>query len=330
MSSVCDHFYPGTREGFILVSKAPPKAATDKQRTNGANRESRRAELADFLRNRRAAVRPEDVGLPGGGRRRTPGLRREEVAQLAGVGATWYTWLEQGRDIRASISVLESLANALQLDSAERAHLIMLGRGDEAEVPAPPEETVSPTMRRLIANLGANPALVLGRRWDILAWNRAYALVIGDPLELPAEWRNHVWATFMDPARRKLFADWDRGSRMMVARFRADSARHIGDPSFEALISELRERSPKFREFWQRHEVATSGAGRKFVRHPEVGRLAFEHAVFRVEESPEQRFVLYSPLPLEDTQSKLERLLADDVAGDGVRPPAAVRAARRR
>src|SRR5437867_2813016 len=120
-STVCDHFNPGTREGFILVSAAPPKS-------NGA---PRRAELADFLRTRREAIHPEEVGLPGGGRRRTPGLRREEVAQLAGVGTTWYTWLEQGRDVRASASVLEAIAGALELTPAERAHLILLGRGEQ-------------------------------------------------------------------------------------------------------------------------------------------------------------------------------------------------------
>src|SRR5947208_2242782 len=127
--AVCKDLDPGTREGFILVSKAPPKARTDGDAADGV---PRRAELADFLRTRREAVRPEDVGLPGGGRRRTPGLRREEVSQVAGVGTTWYTWLEQGRDVRASLDVLEALGRALRLTQAERTHLILLGRGEHA------------------------------------------------------------------------------------------------------------------------------------------------------------------------------------------------------
>src|ERR1700689_2232526 len=125
--------------------------------------ERRRAQLSEFLRIRREAIEPHEVGLAGGGRRRTPGLRREEVAQLAGVGTTWYTWLEQGRDVRPSLSVLEGLSVALRMTSAARAHLIMLGRGEQAPPPAAERERVSPTMRRLIANLGSNPAYLLGR-----------------------------------------------------------------------------------------------------------------------------------------------------------------------
>src|SRR6185312_15156773 len=158
-----------------------PKSTETFQNSNGSseairengNGERRRAELADFLRRRRESIRPEDVGLPSGGRRRTPGLRREEVAQLAGVGTTWYTWLEQGRDVRASFDVLEAIAKALRLTGAERNHLILLGRGEEAPACKPPAERVSPTLRRLVESLGANPAMVLGRRWDYLAWNRA-------------------------------------------------------------------------------------------------------------------------------------------------------------
>src|SRR5919201_3772884 len=157
------------------------------------NGERRREELADFLRRKRAGIKPEDVGLPNGGRRRTPGLRREEVALLAGVGTTWYTWLEQGRDVRASLDVLEALARALRLTPAERTHLILLGRGEEAPPCRPPSERVSPTLRRLIENLGPNPAFVLGRRWDYLAWNKAACAVFGDLGKVPRSQRNHLW-----------------------------------------------------------------------------------------------------------------------------------------
>jgi transcriptional regulator with XRE-family HTH domain len=309
---VCDHFDPGTREGFILVSKAPPK--TTKNGNGKANGEGalQRAELADFLRNRREAIRPEDVGLPGGGRRRTPGLRREEVAQLAGVGTTWYTWLEQGRDVRASASVLEAISGALELTPAERAHVMLLGRGEEVEPARAPEEKIDPTIKRMVESMSDGPVCVTGRRFDFLAWNDAHAAVFGDPAELPEGRRNLLWRIFMDPAMRKQLPDWDSGARRLVARFRSEAARHVGDPDFEDLISALQEGSPEFREWWDLHEVATSGVGRKVIHHPKVGKLVFEHAVFRPQETPEQRLVLYSATSQANTPEKLAKLLAED------------------
>ena len=278
------------------------------------NGERRRAELADFLRRRRESLKPEDVGLPGGGRRRTPGLRREEVAQLADVGATWYTWLEQGRDVRASLDVLEAIARALRLTAAERTHLMLLGRGEEPPPSTTLVERVSQPLRRLIENLGANPAYILGRRWDYLAWNRAASAVICDYDRIPRAMRNHVWLHFMDPSRRELFPDWERSSRLLVAKFRADSARHIGDPAFEQLITALRKSSPEFCKMWARHEVAGAGVGRKEVHHPVAGVMVFEHAVFNPAEAPDQRLILYSPLPEHETPAKLARLLEDAAA----------------
>jgi transcriptional regulator with XRE-family HTH domain len=273
--------------------------------------ERRRSELADFLRGRRASLKPEDVGLPGGGRRRTPGLRREEVAQLAGVGATWYTWLEQGRDVRASLEVLEGLARALRMSQAERTHLVLLGRGEEPPPCKSPAERASPTLRRLIENLGPNPAFIIGRRWDYLAWNDAAVALLGDLASVPRAARNHAWLTFTDPARREMFTDWERSSRLLVAKFRADSARHLGDPEFDALVAALRKSSPEFSRAWDRHEVSHSGEGRKDLRHPVVGMLSFSHAVFHPAEFSEQRLILYTPLPDHDTQTKLERLLEE-------------------
>jgi transcriptional regulator with XRE-family HTH domain len=297
--TVCDHFDPGTREGVILVLDAPPK-------TDGA---PRREELADFLRTRREAIRPEEVGLAGGGRRRTPGLRREEVSQLAGVGTTWYTWLEQGRDVRASASVLEAIAGALQLTPAERAHLILLGRGEQVSPVKAPKEKVHPTVKKLVEGLGPNPGAIIGRRYDFLVWNDAHAAVFGDPGEMPDGRRNMLWSVFTDPARRTLHVDWNQGARRLVARFRAQAARYVGDPDFENLISALQEASPEFREWWDLHEVASSGVGRKVLEHPKVGKLVFEHAVFRPEESPEHRFIVYSAVPDANTPQKLHRLL---------------------
>jgi transcriptional regulator with XRE-family HTH domain len=265
--------------------------------------------LASFLKARRAALQPADVGLPGGGRRRTPGLRREEVAILAGVGTTWYTWLEQGRDVRASLDVFEAISRALKLTPAERAHLITLGRGEEVPPPPPQPESVSPTVRRLIQNLGSSPAYVLGRRWDLLAWNDAYAAVFGDPSQFPPGQRNQIWLMFMEPGVRTLRPDWSVGARRLLARFRADYAQHVGDPSFDKLVASLNEGSPEFRKWWPHHEVLVSGEGRRTIHHPTAGKLLFEHAGFHHIENPEQRLLLYTPLPDEDTPAKLAKLL---------------------
>ncbi|MDE3069146.1 MAG: helix-turn-helix domain-containing protein [Acidobacteriota bacterium] len=286
----------------------PPTRATSKPGRTSSHG-ARRAELADFLRTRRASLQPEDVGLPGGGRRRTPGLRREEVAQLAGVGATWYTWLEQGRDVRASLDVLEAIARALRLTPAERTHLLLLGRGEEPPPCRMPAERASATLRRMLESLGAGPAFVLGRRWDYLAWNDAACAVFGELGRLPRGSRNHVWLTFMDPARRAMTPDWKLTARATVAKFRADSAHHIGDPSFEELIRALRHSSPEFCAAWTRHEVTRGGEGRKEAHHPAAGILHFEHAVFSPVEAPEQRLVLYTSVPGTGTVEKMERLL---------------------
>jgi transcriptional regulator with XRE-family HTH domain len=317
--TVCDDSDPGTREGFILVSKTPPRTSRKAAKTNGngvappadGDGTARRAELADFLRNRREAIRPEAVGLPGGGRRRTPGLRREEVAQLAGVGTTWYTWLEQGRDVRASASVLEAISGALALTPAERAHLMLLGRGEEVAPGKLPQEQLEPTIERLVERLGPSPAYVSGWRWDFLTWNRAYAAVFGEPLPTPDGRLNSLWTIFMDPARRKLHGDdWAVGARRVTARFRSETTRHVGEPDFESLVSALREGSPEFDRWWGLHEVTSSGVGRKLVNHPVVGRLHFEHAAFRLEDSPDRRLVLYTPAGAK-TGQKLAELCGD-------------------
>lgn len=270
----------------------------------------RRAHLAEFLRLRREALSPEEVGLPGGGRRRTPGLRREEVAQLSGVGATWYTWLEQGRDVRASRSVLEAIADALQMTPAERSHLIVLGRGEEIARGRSPREQASAQLVRLVENLGSSPACIIGRRWDFLAWNAAYGAVFEDPERLPESRRNLIWATFNVPSRRTLFTDWTQGARQAVARFRADSARYVGDPDFEELIEASMDSSAEFSRWWKRHEVVRSGGGEKLLMHARAGEMLFDHAVFKLEESPEQRLLLYTPLRETGTEEKVRRLLS--------------------
>jgi hypothetical protein len=212
--------------------------------------------------------------------------------------------------VRASLEVLEALAGALRLTPAERGHLILLGRGEQAPPCKPPAEKVSAVLKRLVENLGPGPAYIAGRRFDMLAWNPATAAVFGDPAAIPRATRNQLWLMFMDPARRELFGDeWERNARVMVAKFRADSARYIGDPAFEQLVSSLRGSSSEFRRWWERHEVAGPGEGRKVLNHPVVGKLVFDHAVFRHFESTELRLILYSPSCEEDTPAKLAQLL---------------------
>lgn len=225
------------------------------------------------------------------------------------MGTTWYTWLEQAREVRASRDVLEAIAGALRLTDAERRHLILLGRGEELPADGNGPDLVSPTLRRLVENLGPNPAQVLGHRWDILAWNDAFAAVFGDPGDRPPEERNSVWLLFTDPLRRALAADWEEAARRVLARFRADAARHVGDPGYEELVERLRAASPEVRRWWKRHEVHGDDDGRKVLDHPEAGRMVFEHVVFRPAAAPELRVTMYTPMPEDDTPAKLERLI---------------------
>jgi transcriptional regulator with XRE-family HTH domain len=186
----------------------------------------RRSELADFLRRRREAISPAQVGLPPGGRRRTPGLRREEVAQLAGVGVTWYTWLEQARDIRVSENVLDALTRALLLDSHERAHLFNLA-GAPSAAAAIESDTLDPAVVLLLERIGSYPAAVLNARYDILAYNPAYAALIGDLAALPFDQRNMLWLMFTSARTRALLVEWEHATRRCVAQFRAAHADHI-------------------------------------------------------------------------------------------------------
>jgi hypothetical protein len=220
---------------------------------------SPRAELAEFLRSRRARVRPADVGLPQGSWRRTPGLRREEVAQLADVGASWDTWLEQGREIRVSEPLLERLARVLRLTPAERAHLFLLAQGRPPSRLASAPVAVSEALRRTL-DAHAFPAVVSTLRGDFLAWNRPAVLLYGDFGGDAAGHRNGLWMMFTDPVKRARMPDWD--ARASVARFRADAARVADRGEFDALAAELCEVRPDFSRLWGEHDVVevTEGA----------------------------------------------------------------------
>ncbi len=271
--------------------------------------EARQQTLAAFLRSRRERLAPADVGLPPGTRRRTPGLRREEVAMLAGVGTTWYTWLEQGRDVRPSPEALSGLAGALRLDPSEIRHLFTLGGRPPPEVDVPPSQEVDEGVRRMLKSMDAQPAYVTGWRWDLLAWNDAAVAVFGDYSRLPADERNIMHNVFANPAHRRLLVDWEAIAPVTLATFRADTARYAGHPDYERLIATLAEKSPEFRAWWPRHDVLAPIHGDKRIRHPEMGPMTFEYTSLAVDGSNGQRVIVYTPLSADGTIDKLHRLL---------------------
>lgn len=271
--------------------------------------EARRRESGDFLRSRRERLAPASVGLPNGFRRRTPGLRREEVAMLAGVGTTWYTWLEQGRDVRPSAEVLTALADTLKLDVTERRHLFILNDRPPPEIDTGDPDQVCEPLRRMLASLTQQPAYVVGKRWDVLAWNRAAAMLFGDYGKLQGDERNIMHLVFANKAHRNLLVDWETVARMSLAMFRSDNARYAGDPDLERLVSALKKSSPEFRQWWQRHEVLRPLTGHKRIRHPEQGLMSFEHTSLSVSDDPNMKLVVYTPVETDGTIDKLAALL---------------------
>ncbi|MGW4649346.1 helix-turn-helix transcriptional regulator [Kitasatospora sp. NPDC004289] len=265
-----------------------------------------RTELAAFLRSRRERIAPEQVGLPAVGRRRTPGLRREEVAQLSAVGVTWYTWLEQGRDIQVSGQVLDAVARALMLDRSERAHLFALAGGEDP-VAQPVCHMVTPAVQLLLDRVDPYPAAVVNSRYDVLAYNRAYTWLAGDLEALPFEERNLMWLAFTDSVFGSRLVDRRTDARSMVARFRAAMADHTAEPAWKALLHRLRTASPEFEELWQRHEVSAPGNGEKRFLLPDEGLFSFTYTSLWLGPRPSTRMVTYTPLD-EETAAKLGRL----------------------
>jgi transcriptional regulator with XRE-family HTH domain len=236
---------------------------------------TRRQELADFLRQRRAVTSPEAVGLEANGRRRTPGLRREEVSQLAGVGLSWYTWLEQGREITPSASVLDALARVYDLSTAERGHLFDLA-GVALPVAASEYSTEVPSeLRAVVLELDPYPAYLIGPRTDVLVWNAAATRLLGEPARAPDGEPNLLWWLFTDANRHA--QGMSATARSTLARFRAEHARRYDDPAFRELIEALLRESPRFRELWRRHEVLDGQLGSKEIEHPQLGRLSVNH-----------------------------------------------------
>ena len=256
--------------------------------------ERRRAELGKFLRTRRARLAPADFGMPAGLRRRTPGLRREELALLAGVGVTWYTWLEQGREINVSTQVLDALARTLRLDRAERWHMYVLAEAVPVAV-STGRSAVPDTIGEILRALDPLPAVVVNARFDILAENDAYRDLFRDWHSLPCVHRNTLWCSLTEPTAREKFPQYEESVRHHVARFRAAYARHVGDPDWEEDIRRVSSLSKEFARLWALHEVADFRPATRTFIHPEAGPLTFTTSELLVPGTPEARVVVYTP-----------------------------------
>lgn len=255
------------------------------------SKDSHRTELGDFLKTRRAELNPRDVGLAETGAvRRVPGLRREEVAQLAAISTDYYTRLEQGR-LPASAPVLELLARVLQLDADQRGYLAELAGRTPVQPRRRARQRVQPTLQRLLDDLGSTPALVLGRRMDILAWNRLASALITDFAAIPPKHRNYVRLVFTDPAMRALYADWDSVAHTCVAQLRREAAADPDDPHLTTLVGELSVQDQQFRQWWAAHHVADRRVGTKTLHHPVVGDLSLDWDTLACATDPNQQLI---------------------------------------
>ncbi|MEU8823346.1 helix-turn-helix transcriptional regulator [Streptomyces sp. NPDC048636] len=287
--------------------------------------------MAAFLRSRRARVTPADVGMAPGLRRRTPGLRREEVAQLSGVGVTWYTWLEQGRPINASVQVLDAVARTLRLDDAERGHLY-----DLAEVPYVPDRmrdagTVGPEVQAILDALDPLPAVVYNARYDILANNAGYRHLFPSMLLSSPSERNVLWQLFVTQRCCVSLHNLDQELPVIVATLRGAYGRHVGEPAWEAFLTRLLAASDHFARLWRTGDVAPPGSRIKVVQHASVGAIRLISTSMQINGATETRVVVYTPDD-EESRGFLERLrgIHDPLIGcsDHVRPLSAVRAER--
>ncbi|WP_176040380.1 helix-turn-helix transcriptional regulator [Burkholderia stabilis] len=264
--------------------------------------------LGAYLRDRREKLDPAALGLPVT-RRRTPGLRREEVAQRAHVSAAWYTWLEQGRGGAPSADVLDRLARALLLNDAEREHLFLIGRGHPPEVRYHATDSVTPRLQHVLDSLEASPAIVRSATWDVVAWNDAAAATLTDYATLPPARRNILRLIFVDPRVRDAQSNWNQVARFAVGAFRADVARGGATQTVQAFVDEMRATSAEFDALWRDHDIRSHEEGTKELRHPAVGRIALEYSAFAVSGRPDLTLVIFTPETAAD-RARIRRLVA--------------------
>ena len=258
--------------------------------------------LGTYLRHRRMKLDPAALGLPAG-RRRTTGLRREEVAQRAAISPTWYTWLEQGRGGAPSADVLDRIARALMLTEVEREHLFLIGLGRPPEVRYRRNDGVTPRLQRVLDALDPCPALIRTATWDVLAWNRAATVLLIDYGSLPPAQRNILRYIFLDPRAREAQYDWESVARFALGAFRVDAARAGAAAEVESLVDELCRLSPEFRTMWRDNDVrGPHGEAVKHIRHPVLGALAFEYSTFSVDGRTDLSLVVYNPATPADAQ----------------------------
>jgi transcriptional regulator with XRE-family HTH domain len=257
--------------------------------------------LGAYLKDRRAKLDPAVFGFPPE-RRRTVGLRREEVAQRANISPTWYTWLEQGRGGAPSADVLNRISRALMLTEFEREHLFLLGLGRPPEVRYRKDEGVTPRLQRVLDALEPSPALIRTATWDVVAWNRASTVMMTDYGSLPPEQRNVLRLMFLDPSARAAQYDWDSVARFVVSAFRVDATRAGASAEVEPLVEELCRLSPEFKAMWGDNDVRSPGEGVKHIRHPLLGRLAFEYSAFAVDGRSDLSLVVYNPVTPADAE----------------------------
>ena len=275
--------------------------------------------LGAYLKDRRARLDPASLGFPVA-RRRTPGLRREEVAQRSNISATWYTWLEQGRGGAPSPDVLNRIAGGLMLTDVEREHLFLLALGHPPEVHYKATEGVTPRLQRLLDAFEFSPALIKTATWDIVAWNRAATVLLTDYGTLPADQRNILRLVFCDPRVRAAQHDWNSVARFVVGAFRADAARAGAVSEVSRLVDELCKSSPEFEALWRANDVHAHGEGIKRLRHPVLGPLMLEFSSFAVDGRPDLSMTVYNPATPEDAER-----IRSALNGQAAKPPAAKR-----
>jgi transcriptional regulator with XRE-family HTH domain len=251
-------------------------------------------QLGSYLKHRRAKLDPAAFGFAPG-RRRTVGLRREEVAQRANISPTWYTWLEQGRGGAPSADVLDRIARALMLTDVEREHLFLLGLGRPPDVHYQKNEGVTPRLQRVLDALQPSPALIRTATWDVVAWNRAASAVLTDYGTLPPEQRNILRVIFLSPSARAAQYNWESVARFVVGAFRVDAARAGAAAEIEPLVDELCRLSPEFKAMWLDNDVRSHGEAVKHIRHPVIGPIAFEYSAFAVDGRPDLSMIVYNP-----------------------------------